>query len=80
MTDRRQQNNTLVRDIVCDDFVNAVELIQAITPLAEDANHHPDILLHDYKYLTITLTTHDAWLITQKDYDLATQIDAILAM
>ena len=76
---RTQNNNILTRTIVCENFVNAVHIINLIVPKAERAQHHPDIQLRNYKELTITLTTHDAWnTITQKDLDLAQEIDTVL--
>jgi len=77
---RVSTNNTLTRMVICENFLHAVEIINLITPLAEQAQHHPDIELRNYKELTITLTTHDAGnTITQKDLDLAAQIDTLLA-
>ena len=46
-------------------------------PLAEKMNHHPDLFIHSYKKLKITLFTHSENKITDKDYDLAKKIDEI---
>jgi len=77
---RTHTNNTLTRTIICENFVNAVHIINLIVPKAEKAKHHPDISLANYKELTITLTTHDEGnTVTQKDLDLAEEINKILA-
>jgi len=57
------------------DFRAAVNLVNRIADLAEEANHHPDILI-SYDRVTLTLVTHDAGGITEKDFELAARIDA----
>jgi 4a-hydroxytetrahydrobiopterin dehydratase len=42
--------------------------------LGERADHHPDILIN-YRRVTLTLSTHSEGGITQKDFDLAEQIE-----
>ena len=44
--------------------------------LAEKKNHHPEIIL-DYDKVTISLISHDVQKITERDLELATQIDKI---
>ena len=44
--------------------------------LAERADHHPDILI-SYRKVTLTLSTHSASGLTEKDFSLAAQINAI---
>ena len=43
--------------------------------LAEKADHHPE-WFNVYNRVEILLTTHDAGGLSQRDIDLATQIDA----
>ncbi len=45
--------------------------------LAEAAAHHPDIDIR-WRRVTLALTTHDSKGLTDKDFDLAAQIDEIL--
>jgi 4a-hydroxytetrahydrobiopterin dehydratase len=58
-------------------FVHGVVFIAAIGQLAESANHHPDINLHGYSHVTVSLVTHTEGGITEKDCDLAAQIEAL---
>ena len=44
--------------------------------LAERADHHPDIEIR-YKQVTLRLSTHAAGGLTEKDFELAQQIDQI---
>ncbi len=50
--------------------------MNAVGELAEAANHHPDIDIR-WKNVTLALTTHSDDGLTQKDLDLAHQIDEI---
>jgi 4a-hydroxytetrahydrobiopterin dehydratase len=55
------------------DFVSAIDFVNQLVEPAESAGHHPDIAI-SYNKVTISLTTHDAGGITQKDFDLAAVI------
>lgn len=57
-------------------FVSGVTFISAIADAAEAAGHHPDVDLR-FPHVDITLTTHDAGSITDKDIDLAAEISRI---
>ena len=57
------------------DFSEALSFVNKVGKIAEDQNHHPDILLHDYKKVTIKTTTHEASGLTKKDFEFAKLID-----
>jgi 4a-hydroxytetrahydrobiopterin dehydratase len=57
-------------------FLAGLAFTTKVAVLAEKANHHPDVLL-TFPSVTITLTTHDAGGLTEKDFDLAAKIDAL---
>ena len=48
--------------------------VSQVAMLAEKKNHHPEIIL-DYGKVTISLISHDVQKITERDLELATQID-----
>jgi 4a-hydroxytetrahydrobiopterin dehydratase len=75
--DWKTENNKLAKEFVFADFVQAVDFVNKIVPFAEKANHHPDIYIHSYKKVRIELFTHSKGKITDKDYDLAREIDRI---
>jgi len=64
------------KQYVLEDFKAAMNLVNRVADLAEEANHHPDFLIN-YDRVTLTLITHDAGGITEKDFELAARIDAI---
>jgi len=74
---RRGEGSTIVRDIQLADFAAAIALVNRIAELAEAANHHPDILVHGWNKLTLTLSTHSQGGLTDADFALAAQIDAL---
>ena len=57
-------------------FPAALVFVNTVGHLAEAADHHPDILVQ-YRKVTLTLSTHSAGGLTDKDFDLATQIDTL---
>jgi len=53
-----------------DDFVQAMRFVNRVAEVAEREQHHPDILIR-YNKVTLTVSTHDAGGITEKDFALA---------
>ena len=70
-------DNKLVKEFTITTFTEAIAFTNAILPVAEKASHHPDMLIHSYNKVLITLYTHSENTITEKDYSLAEQIDSI---
>lgn len=59
-----------------ENFKTALAFVNKVGELAEAANHHPDINF-GYDYVDITLCTHSADGLTEKDFELAKQISAL---
>jgi 4a-hydroxytetrahydrobiopterin dehydratase len=57
------------------DFKAAMVFVNRVAELAEAADHHPDILIN-YNRVTLTLTSHDSGGLTERDFRLATLVDA----
>jgi len=68
----------LRRTVKCKDFLDAVQLIQRIAPIAEAEDHHPDLHLTGYRKLTIELSTHAIGGLSENDFILAAKIDQLL--
>ncbi len=58
-------------------FPAAIAFVTHVGFLAEAAGHHPDIDIR-WRKVTLALTTHDAGGLTQRDFDLAAQVDEIM--
>lgn len=70
-----EEQKVLSTDIELEGFHEAADFIHQIAEVTEDLDHHPDILLHDYKFVTIFTSTHDANGITEKDFELIAAIE-----
>lgn len=70
------QGNNLRREFKFKDFKEALDFVNKVGELAEEANHHPDIEL-SWGKVVINLITHSEGKITEKDYALAKKIDTL---
>jgi 4a-hydroxytetrahydrobiopterin dehydratase len=59
-------------------FVKGVEFVTRVADAAEEADHHPDVVL-TYPRVDVTLVSHDVGGVTSRDVDLARRISAIAA-
>jgi 4a-hydroxytetrahydrobiopterin dehydratase len=59
------------------DFVAAMAFVNQVAEKAELAGHHPDIDIR-YNRVRLALVTHDAGGLTERDFDLAASIEALL--
>lgn len=71
-----QDGEEISRTFTLPSFPAALVFAAAVGQLAERADHHPDIVIQ-YRKVTLTLSTHSAGGLTQKDMDLAREINAI---
>lgn len=67
-------NKLIMRGYSFPDFSAALAYVNRVGELAEAAGHHPDINLR-YNRVSLTLTTHDAGGLTERDFALARQCD-----
>jgi len=72
----RREGDELVKEVTRSDFVEAVRFVDALVPVAEEANHHPDVAI-SWNKVTLRLSTHSAGGLTQRDLDLAARIDQV---
>ncbi len=78
-SDWRRDGDAIVRDVELGGFKAAMEIANRVADAANEANHHPDILVHDYKHVRLTLSTHSAGAVTDDDFALARTIDGLIA-
>lgn len=60
-----------------DNFLQGLRFVNKVGRLAEDMNHHPDILIN-YDKVRMSLTTHDERGLTVKDFKLARRINRLV--
>jgi 4a-hydroxytetrahydrobiopterin dehydratase len=73
----RREERAIVREWRLTDFAAAIGFVERVAELAEAANHHPDILVHGWNKVRLTLSTHSEGGITAADLELAARIDAV---
>ena len=73
-----REGDAIVREWKFADFAAAIAFVDRVAELAEAANHHPDILVHGWNQVRLTLSTHSAGGITAADFALAAQIDRLV--
>jgi 4a-hydroxytetrahydrobiopterin dehydratase len=73
----RREGDQIVTDRKLPDFAAAMAFVNAVADAAEAANHHPDILVHGWNQVRLSVTNHSAGGLTQADFDLAATIDAL---
>ncbi len=76
-TDWRREGEELVRDRSFADFAGALGFVNAVGAVAEERNHHPDILLHGWNNVRLRISTHSEGGITAADVALADAVDRL---
>lgn len=77
LPDWRLEAGELVRVVQFPDFRSALRFVDRVGELAEEAGHHPDIDIR-YNRVRLSLVTHDAGGLTEKDFDLASRADKLV--
>jgi len=57
-------------------FLEAVAFMNRLFALAEEADHHPDVL-NSWTKVRVRFTTHDAGGLTERDFRMAAKADGI---
>ena len=73
-----KQDGKLYAACKCSDFKHALALLSSIGDIAEKLQHHPDIGIRNYNEVFIATITHDTNSITEKDIQLAREINDLL--
>jgi 4a-hydroxytetrahydrobiopterin dehydratase len=73
----RREGEAIVRDFELESFARAMAFANLVAEEAEGANHHPDILVHGWNKVRLTLSTHSEGGLTDSDFALARRIDRL---
>ena len=74
---KRAHGDSIEREWRFSDFAAGIAFINRVAEIAEAANHRPDILLHGWNKVRLTLSTHSQGGLTEADFRLAAQIDLL---
>ena len=70
-------NNQIHSEYQFKDFKEELGLVNEVGDEAEKLNHHPDIFLHSWNKVKITISTHSEGGVTENDFKLAAIIDKL---
>ena len=71
------EGKRLTRKFTAKNFLQAVEFVNKVAPVAEDARHHPDIHLTNYREVELVLSTHSQGGLTPDDFALASKLSRV---
>jgi 4a-hydroxytetrahydrobiopterin dehydratase len=72
-----REGDEIVRERRFENFAEAIAFVNQVADVAEDANHHPDIFLHGWNKVRLSLTNHAAGGLTDADFAVATRFDKL---
>lgn len=78
-TEWAREDDAIARELRFADFAAAIAFVDRVAEAAEAANHHPDILVHGWNKVRLTLSTHSEGGITAADFALAERLDQLAA-
>ena len=70
------EEKKIEKDYTCKNFQQALDFVSKVGQIAEQEGHHPDIFLHDWNHVKLTLWTHAIGGLSENDFILASKIDA----
>jgi 4a-hydroxytetrahydrobiopterin dehydratase len=76
-SDWKREGDEIVREWKLKDFAEAITFVNRVADAAEAANHHPDILIHGWNKVRLSLTNHSAGGLTDADFELASTVDGL---
>jgi len=71
------EKKAISRTVEFEEFMDAIDFVNDLAEIAEEAQHHPDITIRHTK-VTLKLTTHDAGGVTELDIELAQRVDNLV--
>lgn len=72
-----RDGDEIVREWQLEDFGEAMAFVNRVAEAAEAANHHPDIFVHGWNKVRLSLTNHSAGGLTDADFVMAGEIDQL---
>jgi len=72
-----QEGKQIAKQFQFKDFAEALSFVNKVGAEAEKMDHHPDIFVHSWNKVKITISTHSEGGITKKDFQLAEKIEGL---
>ena len=77
--DWKLNNGTLEKTVKLASFTQIIQKLNEIAVMCDKINHHPDITIYKYRFIRFNLVTHSEGKVTEKDYELAKEIDRLVS-
>ena len=71
------EGSSITREFTFADFSAAIGFVNRVAEAAEQQGHHPDILIHGWNKVRLTLSTHSQGGVTVADLQLAARLDPL---
>jgi 4a-hydroxytetrahydrobiopterin dehydratase len=72
-----REEDEIVREWRFENFNEAIAFVNRVAEKAEEANHHPDIFIHGWNKVKLSLTNHSAGGLTEMDFSMAEDLDQL---
>jgi len=72
-----QEEKQIAKQYQFKDFIEALAFVNKVGTEAEKMNHHPDIFIHSWNKVKITISNHSEGGITKNDFQLAQKIEGL---
>jgi 4a-hydroxytetrahydrobiopterin dehydratase len=72
-----RETGAIAREWQFADFSEAMRFVNRVAEVAEEAGHHPDILLHGWNKVKLYLMSHSANGLTEADFTMAGRLDEL---
>jgi len=69
--------DSISRSFEFDEYLSAIDFVNTVAEIAEEAQHHPEILIN-YTSVALVLTTHSKGGLTESDFEVAIRIDSLV--
>jgi 4a-hydroxytetrahydrobiopterin dehydratase len=72
-----REGDEILRDWKFENFADAIAFVNRVAEAAEEANHHPDIFVHGWNKVRLSLTNTSAGGLTDPDFVMAQVFDGL---
>jgi 4a-hydroxytetrahydrobiopterin dehydratase len=72
-----REGDEIARHWKFENFAEAIAFVNRVAEAAEEANHHPDILVYGWNKVRLSLTNQSAGGLTAPDFEMAKVFDGL---
>jgi 4a-hydroxytetrahydrobiopterin dehydratase len=72
-----REGDEIIREWRFEDFAGAIAFVDRVAEAAEEANHHPDIFIHGWNKVKLSMSNHSAGGLSDADFSMAARFDEL---